>query len=128
MKIYKYIVIGIILLSIISNISYAKDKEVRALWATRYSLISKKSIDDLVNTADKYNFNLIFAQVRGRGEAFYNSEVEPKYEKLEANLDPLAYLLEKAHEKNIEIHAWLNAYYVWSDPIKPNQKNHVLNK
>ena len=127
----KYKIIPIVLVFLLSmfEVSLAgATKEVRALWATRYSLISKKSIDKLIDTANKYNFNLIFAQVRGRGEAFYNSKIEPKYGKLKDNFDPLKYLIKRAHDKDIEIHAWLNTYYVWSHVNKPKAKSHVLNK
>ena len=72
-------------------------------------------------------FNNILVQVRGRGDAYYKSDIVPKSHLLkDVNFDPLAYLIPKAKEKGINIHAWINTYILWSSDKKPVQPNHLF--
>ncbi len=102
------------------------NKPVRALWVVRDHLTQKKSIDEVLAFANKNGFNHIFAQVRGRGDAYYNSKIVPKSHLVEADFDPLDYLLKTNKNKNIKIHAWINIYYLWSSKTFPAQRNHLL--
>ena len=43
----------------------------------------------------KNSINKIFFQVRGRGDALYESQIVPRYEKLDTLFDPLNYVLRK---------------------------------
>lgn len=60
--------------------------------------------------------NAIFFQVRPEGDAFYCSELEPWSRFLmggqgvDPGYDPLEYVVQEAHLRNIEVHAWLNPY------------------
>lgn len=72
-------------------------------------------------------FNHIFVQVRGRGDAYYQSDLVPKSHLIkDVDFDPLAYLIPKAKEKGIHVHAWVNTYLLWSSRVKPVQKGHLL--
>ncbi|MFA6951352.1 MAG: family 10 glycosylhydrolase, partial [Lentimicrobiaceae bacterium] len=73
----------------------------------------------LISVLDKLkaaNFNTVFFQVRGMCDAFYNSPYEPWSQYLSSERgadpgwDPLAYLIQEAHTRGIEVHAWLNPY------------------
>ncbi len=101
---------------------------VRALWVVRDHLTLKKSIDEVLFFANKNGFNHIFVQVRGRGDAYYNSKIVPKSHLVKPDFDPLDYLLESNNNKNIKIHAWINIYYLWSSKTLPIQRNHLLFK
>ncbi|HUU27008.1 MAG TPA: family 10 glycosylhydrolase [archaeon] len=107
-------------------------KEGRALWVVRTSLLSAKSIDQLVEKASQGGFNTLFVQVSGRGDAYFPSRVYPAAEDcrylLESGFDPLAYALERAHAKGIAVHAWVNAFLIWSSPKRPASSAHVLNR
>ena len=104
-------------------------EEVRGLWITRDFLASKEKILEFINAAEKYNFNTLFVQVRGRGEAFYHSKIEPRSNLLQpGDFDPLAFVIKEAHPRNLKVHAWLNAYYVWSEKELPEASDHVVNK
>lgn len=104
------------------NCSYA---EIRAMWITRYQLDTPEKIDQFVQKAKENGFNAIFVQVLGRGVAFYDSKIIPK---AKVSFDPLKYTVEKSHKAGIKIHAWLNAYYVWSSPSAPESSFHIVNK
>ena len=91
-------------------------------------MVNKKLIDEVLVFAQDNNFNHIFAQVRGRGDAYYNSEIVPKSHLVDSKFDPLNYLINNNINKNIKIHAWINVYYLWSSNFYPKQKNHLLFK
>tara|TARA_X000000368_G_scaffold183533_1_gene144945 strand:+ start:599 stop:1759 length:1161 start_codon:yes stop_codon:yes gene_type:complete len=111
--------------SLYSQSSIFKD---RYLWVVRTSMVSKKSIDEMIQFAVLNRFNNIVIQVRGRGDAFYNSKFVPKSSLIkDLDFDPLAYVLPTAKEKGLKVHVWLNAYLLWSSSVKPIQNEHLAN-
>src|SRR5262245_20957353 len=87
----------------------AGPEEIRALWVTRASLTSPASVAALVSTAHAQGFNTLLVQVRGRGDAYYTSDVEPRAADLArqpASFDPLAAVLSAARAEGIRVHAW----------------------
>lgn len=70
----------------------------------------------IVDSLSVANMNAVFFQVRGFCDAMYNSAYEPWSKYLTGNrggvpkYDPLAVLVEYAHSKGIEVHAWMNPY------------------
>jgi len=104
----------------------AEENEYRALWVTRYEITNSQNIKNLVKQASENNFNAIFVQVCGRGLAFYNSDILPKDDRV-SDWDPLQLTIDEAKKHDIEVHAWINALYVWSNPKElPKSKQHVL--
>ncbi|MFA6471050.1 MAG: family 10 glycosylhydrolase, partial [Candidatus Latescibacterota bacterium] len=106
------------------------EQEVRGLWVVRDSLTSPVKIQELVSYADSIRCNVLFVQVMGRGDAFYQSKIAPgpeEYSQIPAVFDPLAMVIELAHKRGIEVHAWLNMCLVWSSPRPPASAAHVLN-
>ncbi|MFN3690970.1 MAG: glycoside hydrolase family 10 protein, partial [Fimbriimonadales bacterium] len=106
-------------------------EETRALWVVRNSLASPGSIERFVALAARYGFNALFVQVRGRGDAYYRSSYEPRAEALAsqpADFDPLGYLLRCVEGLGIQIHAWMNVFYVWSQPRVPRSGQHVVSR
>jgi len=101
------------------------------MWVVRTSMVSPQAIDRAVELASAYGFNTLFAQVRGRGDAYYRSSWEPRAEALAnqpADFDPLGYLLQQAQSAGLMVHAWLNVYYVWSQPQPPRSRLHVVSR
>jgi len=85
--------------------------EMRGLWVVRTALASPVTIDRVVDDAQRAGFNALFVQVRGRGDAFYRSELVPRSDILAeqpAGFDPLARLLERARSHGLQVHAWMN--------------------
>lgn len=102
--------------------------EVRALWVVRDALRSVETIDRMIDFAIQSRFHLLFVQVRGRGDAYYRSGIEPVASDLELpieDFDPLDYLLIRARRAGISVHAWVNVFYVWSDPDRDPPRGHV---
>lgn len=104
-------------------------KEVRGLWIVRNSITTPDKVKDLVNFADSLHFNVLFVQVRGRGDAFYLSDLVPgpeEYPWIPEKFDPLAFLIPLAHSRGIEVHAWLNIGLTWASRERPVHSAHIL--
>jgi uncharacterized lipoprotein YddW (UPF0748 family) len=85
--------------------------EMRGLWVVRTGLTSPAAVDRVVEQAKRGGFNALFVQVRGRGDAFYASDLVPRSDLLRGqppDFDPLAHLLARARAEGLEVHAWVN--------------------
>lgn len=105
------------------------DDEVRALWVTRASISSPAAIAALVQSAHASGFNTLLVQVRGRGDAYYVSDLEPRADGLAsqpASFDPLASILTLAHAQGLRVHAWLNVNLVSSSVDLPASRLHLV--
>jgi uncharacterized lipoprotein YddW (UPF0748 family) len=103
--------------------------EVRGLWVLRSSLSSPQSIAALVRSARASGFNTLFVQVRGRGEAYYASRIEPRATELAGQpltFDPLAEVIEAARASGLRVHAWVNVNLVSSAAKLPADRTHVI--
>ena len=93
--------------------------------------IIKQQINHMIETIKDYNLNMILLQVRPFSDAIYKSEIYPMSytitgeEGKEIKLDILEYFIKKAHEENIEIHAWINPYRIRNktDTTSISEKN-----
>jgi uncharacterized lipoprotein YddW (UPF0748 family) len=103
--------------------------EVRALWVTRVSLTTPRSVGAVVETARASGFNTLLVQVRGRGDAYFESALEPRADALAgepATFDPLATLIAQAHAEGLRVHAWVNVNLVASATELPVSRSHVV--
>jgi uncharacterized lipoprotein YddW (UPF0748 family) len=90
----------------------------------RDGLTTPSQIDRLLERAQNAGANGIIVQVVGRGEAYYQSEFLPSADYSDFD-DPLKYIIQKAGPMGMEVHAWINAYLVWSAPWLPESPDHV---
>ena len=108
-----------------------RGSEVRALWVVRTTLTSPDKIHKMLESASAAGFNTLIVQVRGRGDAYYNSRWEPRAIELKdqpADFDPLAVLLAEAHQRDLKVHAWLNTSLLANLDALPSDSNHVFNR
>lgn len=103
-------------------------KEARGLWVVRDALNDPASIDAFLNLAHEAGFNMLLVQVNGRAEAYYRSNVVPRVASLPEDFDPLAYLLEGARQRGLEVHAWVNAFTAGMLQSRPTSRQHVLSR
>jgi uncharacterized lipoprotein YddW (UPF0748 family) len=96
----------------------------RYFWVVRDGLTSRESIDALIQRAVDAGANGLIVQVVGRGEAYYRSSLLPPADH-EPGFDPLAYTIARARPMGLEVHAWINAFLVWSSPSPPSDSSHV---
>ena len=103
--------------------------EVRALWVQRTSLTSPDAIAQMVAEAHDAGFNTLLVQVRGRGDAFFTSSIEPRAAALAgqpASFDPLAVVLTSARRTGLRVHAWININLVSSATGLPASQQHII--
>jgi len=106
-------------------------QEVRALWVVRTTLTSPEKIQRLVQSAADNGFNTLIVQIRGRGDAYYQSRVEPRAIELKdqpSSFDPLAVVLAEAHRRGLKVHGWLNTSLLANLDALPADPAHVYNK
>jgi uncharacterized lipoprotein YddW (UPF0748 family) len=93
--------------------------EARALWVPRWSYTTASDVRTIVDEAADANFNILLFQVRGQGDAYYDSRYEPWADRLTGTLgqdpgwDPLATAISAAHARGLQLHAYVNVYPVW---------------
>jgi uncharacterized lipoprotein YddW (UPF0748 family) len=104
--------------------------EFRALWVTRFDWTRADGTwarpEMLVAIADQAaaaRFNVLLFQVRGVGDAYYAPGYEPWAARLTGTVtrtlgvspgfDPLRVLLDAAHARGLQVHAYVNVYPTW---------------
>lgn len=119
-----------LILTFVPIILFAQpNEEVRAAWLTtafgldwpksHYEEEQKAEIINILDQLKKANFNTIMLQVRARGDLIYPSKLEPWSKALTGELgknpgyDPLKFIIEQAHKRGIEIHAWWNVFKIY---------------
>jgi uncharacterized lipoprotein YddW (UPF0748 family) len=82
-----------------------------------------------VQSARASGFNTLLVQVRGRGDAYFASAVEPRADSLAgqpADFDPLATLIAQAQAEGLRVHAWVNVNLVASATELPASRTHLV--
>src|SRR6266542_3007972 len=103
----------------------------KALWVVRDRITTAKAIDDLLADATTRGIFDVVVQIRGRGDAYYRSDLEPQALALAGSeLDPLDHLVRFGAAVGVRIHAWGNVFFVWSDPqgVLPSSPAHLVNR
>jgi uncharacterized lipoprotein YddW (UPF0748 family) len=104
--------------------------EVRALWVVRTTLTSPDKIKKMVESARANGFNTLIVQVRGRGDAYYRSQWEPRSAALKdqpPSFDPLETTVREARRRGLKVHAWLNTSLLANLDELPSEPSHVFN-
>ncbi|MBN9122581.1 MAG: family 10 glycosylhydrolase [Planctomycetes bacterium] len=133
-------------------------------WPSKPGLPADRQKAELLAILDKavaLKLNAVIFQVRPMADALYESKLEPWSEYLSGTLgkgpgyDPLAFAVEEAHKRGLELHAWFNPYrarhpsakseapkdhitrsrpdlakrygkHYWMNPTHPDVQNHSL--
>lgn len=126
--------IAIILLIAAATVASAEEPrpEYRAYWVDtfRTPFANRVDVDRIVDAAIESNANALFVQVRRRGDAWYLDAAEPRAETMDGTFDPLRALLDAAHARGIEVHAFVIVGAIFhGDPNTgplPRDPNHVF--
>jgi uncharacterized lipoprotein YddW (UPF0748 family) len=88
-------------------------------WPSRNNLSAdqqRAELIDLFDRAASAGFNTVIFHVRPAGDAVYRSSIEPWGAMLtgtqgtDPGYDPLAFAIEQAHARGLELHAWINPF------------------
>ena len=124
----------IILFTLINNTvlrsQFEAEQEFRGVWiVTAFNIDwpsspyltseqQKEEFINLINWHKSYGINAVIVQIKPSGEVFYPSEYEPWSHWLtgkqgkapEPYYDPVEFMVEECHKRNIEFHAWINPF------------------
>ena len=93
----------------------------------------KAELISLLDTAVRLKLNAVVFQVRPSSDAVYASAIEPWSAYLtgipgqppQPYYDPLAFAIQEAHRRGLELHAWFNPFRARVTPSEPVAMNHV---
>jgi uncharacterized lipoprotein YddW (UPF0748 family) len=114
-----------ILIIISISLTAQVNRETRAVWlTTNFRLdwppnstdpqIQKSELKKIFDDIKSKRLNTVYFQVRSNGTVMFRSSFEPLSPYItgevdgKSTYDPLKYAIELAHERGIEIHAWVN--------------------
>jgi uncharacterized lipoprotein YddW (UPF0748 family) len=103
----------------------------KAVWVVRDKITTKAAIDDLMADATTRGIHDVVVQVRGRGDAYYRSTLEPRAEPLAPDgFDPLGHCVRAGAAVGVRVHAWGNVFFVWSSPAGelPASPEHLVHR
>ncbi|GAA6529024.1 UPF0748 protein YngK [Segatella asaccharophila] len=114
---------------ILENLPILPEKELRGIWmTTAWGLdwpmgnydekVQKKLYTDYLDLCESCHINAIFFQVRSMADAFYDSRYESWSKTItgvtgqKPSYDVLNFLIDEAHKRGIQFHAWINPYRI----------------
>lgn len=104
-------------------------KELRGAWITTVwgidwpmedynAATQQKKYTDYLDLLVANNMNAVFFQIRGMADAFYESQYESWSKNITGTAgknpgyDVLGFLVEEAHKRGLQFHAWMNPYRI----------------
>lgn len=103
-------------------------RELRAAWIATVDRIDwpkstnreqqKQEYIDILNMHQSIGMNAVVMQIKPTADAFYPSQYAPWSHWLTGKqgqnpgYDPLAFMIEETHKRNMEFHAWFNPYRI----------------
>lgn len=93
--------------------------EVRSIWLDRGTIVKAGSEQGLVRIFDQLaaaGINTVFFETLNAGYPIYPSRVAPQQNPLVKGWDPLGSAVKLAHERGIELHAWVWVFAVGNRP------------
>ncbi len=132
MKYLRYVIVFFVFACyILPLVAESPKREMRATWVTTHYGIDwpttkvtspagvetqKKELITILKKLQAAHMNAFTFQVRPLADAFYKSSYEPWSDQLtgtrgqDPGYDPLAFAIEEAHKRGMELHAWVNPY------------------
>ncbi|MBP6963463.1 MAG: fibronectin type III domain-containing protein [Armatimonadetes bacterium] len=94
------------------------EPEYRMIWADTWhnGFLSEAETAQFIDAVSDANYNAVVVEVRKAGDAYYLSGYEPWATNISPPggiYDPLQDLINKAHAKGIEVHAWIVTFRAW---------------
>lgn len=107
----------------------ADSTDLRAVWiSTVYSAdypsvtnneaAQKAEFIEKLEQAQALGMNTVVVQVRPKGDAFYESDLNPwsavltGVQGVDPGYDPMGFMIQETHERGMEFHAWMNPYRI----------------
>ena len=96
----------------------------------------QQMLTNQLNALQEAGINAIIFQVRPEADALYASNIEPWSRYLSGTQgqapnpywDPMAWMIEECHKRNMEFHAWINPYRAKTSASAQTDPKHVTNQ
>lgn len=98
--------------------------EIRAIWLDRGTIVKARNEEGLAKIFDRLSqagINTVFFETVNAGYTVYPSKVAPQQNPLTRNWDPLKSAVKLAHNRGMELHAW-----VWVFAAGNQRHNKIL--
>ena len=102
------------------SIGITAHASARATWIVRFDIDTPEKVQQVCSAENRQQFDRYLVQVRGRADSWYESAFVPKAEGVD--FDPLSAII--AACPDVEIHAWVNVYYLWTGDVPPEDQTH----
>jgi uncharacterized lipoprotein YddW (UPF0748 family) len=99
--------------------------EIRAMWLDRGTIVRARNQRGLALIFDRMaqaGINTVFFETVNAGYTIYPSKIAPQQNPLIQGWDPLDAAVKLAHERGMELHAW-----VWTFAVGNRRHNEILN-
>jgi uncharacterized lipoprotein YddW (UPF0748 family) len=100
--------------------------EVRAIWLDRGTIVqagSRRGLEQIFDRLADSGINTVFFETVNAGYPIYPSQIAPAQNPLTQHWDPLAEAVDLAHQRGMELHAW-----VWTFAAGNQAHNVILNQ
>ena len=100
--------------------------EIRAVWLDRGTIVAARSEQGLAAVFDRLaaaGINTVFFETLNAGYPIYPSQVAPQQNPLTVGWDPLESAVKLAHERGMELHAW-----IWTFATGNKRHNTLIGK
>ncbi len=97
-----------------------------AVWVVRTAIATPEGAAAAAEQVSDARFDTAVVQVRGRGDAYYRSELVPRAEEMAgapAGFDPLSQMLLDLQGRRVL--AWMNVFFLWSGDAPPGDPAHA---
>jgi len=107
--------------------------EMRSVWCSRFQWATsanrttvQTNIRNVMTNLANNNFNAVLFQVRGQCDTLYPSPQEPwsplitSPDGVDPGWDPLAYAVDQAHTRGVQLHAYINTHTCWGSASPPS--------
>ncbi|MDE8732875.1 family 10 glycosylhydrolase [Eubacteriales bacterium DFI.9.88] len=104
-----------------TSFAAAAKGELRGIWVSVFDLPKLglnasneaafiKNADQFLTDAKSNGINTVFLHVRAFDDAIYPSKTFRRNQYVSSSYDPLQLMIQQAHKKGMELHAWMNPY------------------
>lgn len=118
----------------------AASKEMRGIWVSVFDFpklgLNASSESQFVKNAGQFlsdaagnGVNTVFLHVRAFDDAIYPSKIFRRNQYVSSAYDPLKLMIQEAHKRGMELHAWMNPYRLdydyYLDPSKDSSTERI---
>lgn len=103
----------------------------KVIWVTRWDYRTADDVATIIDRCADSGFDTVMFQVRGNGTTFYPSAIEPwaeEFDHRDPGFDALDIACRRAGQRNVTLHAWVNAVPGWRGITPPKERSQLYHQ